>query len=194
MGTVAEIEEAVGTARDGGCDQLVLLHCVSAYPASPEDACLANIAELARRFNVPVGLSDHTMGTAVSVAAVAMGAVAIEKHFTLSRADGGVDSAFSLEPEELNRLVVDAKVAALARGGPDIGPKGTEEGSRKYRRSLYVVADIPAGDEFTEMNIRSIRPGLGLPPKHYKALLGLRASRDLKRGEAMEWGMVEGGE
>ncbi len=194
MGTINEINEAVMVARGAGCEHLVLLHCVSAYPASPEDAHLANIGELQSRFGVIAGLSDHTMGTAVSVAAVAMGACVIEKHFTLSRVDGGVDSAFSLEPDELVRLVDETKVAAVACCGPDIGPKEAEKGVLNYRRSLYVVDDIDAGDKFTEQNIRSIRPGFGLPPKHYKSLLGRRASRDVKRGEPLDWAMVDGGE
>lgn len=185
-----EIAEAVATARSAGCRELVLLHCVSSYPAPPEAANLRRIPALADRFGVPVGLSDHTMGIAVSVAAVALGAAVIEKHVCLSRADGGVDAAFSLEPDELAQLAaaVGSAHAALGHGGPE--RPAAEEGARAFRRSLYVVADTAKGTILTVSHIRSIRPGLGLAPKHLKEVLGRKASRDLKRGEPLAWDMV----
>ena len=190
MGSLDEIGDAVNAARGAGCRELALLHCVSAYPTPFDQANLANIGVLAERFEVPVGLSDHTMGTVVPVAATALGAAIIEKHVTLSRADGGVDSAFSLEPDELKQLVDDVAIAAETRAGPRFGAKEAEAGSLNYRRSLYVVADIEAGECFTESNVRSIRPGFGLPPKHLKSVLGKTASRALKRGEPLAEDMI----
>lgn len=185
-----EIGEAIETARSAGCKDLILLHCISSYPAPAADSNLRRIPALAAKFGTFVGLSDHTMGIAVPIAATAIGAVAIEKHFTLARADGGVDSAFSLEKEELAALAEALKQAHLALGdGKPARPKA-EEGSRAFRRSLYVVADVPAGAPLTPENVRSIRPGLGLKPKHYKEILGRPAGRDLKRGEPLDWDMV----
>lgn len=194
MATLDEIEVAVSAARGAGCKDLCLLHCVSSYPAPIEDTNLANIAALRERFCVVAGLSDHTMGTTVAVAASALGASVIEKHFTLARADGGVDSAFSLEPHELKELVDSCRIATIAVGKASFGAKSAEQGSLVYRRSLYAVADIKKGEAFSEKNVRSIRPAYGLKPKHYMALMGKIAERDIAYGEPMAWDMVEGGE
>jgi pseudaminic acid synthase len=187
MTNVEEIGEAVSTARNAGAVDLVLLHCVSAYPAKYQDANLRTIADIAERFGVMTGLSDHTPGTACAVAAVALGACVIEKHFTLRRADGGPDSAFSLEPDEFRRLVEDCRNAWLSIGAADYRRSEEERGSRVFRRSLYVVADIAAGEELTAGNVRSIRPGFGLPPKFLPEVLGRQAARALKRGEPLAW-------
>lgn len=187
---IGEIAEAVAAARDGGCRQLILLHCTSGYPTPPVDSNLRTISHLGEMFDVVVGLSDHTLGTAVSVAGVALGACVLEKHFTLRRSDGGVDSAFSLEPEELTELVASSKVAWEAIGRVNYKIEPSEKAIRTFRRSLYVVADIRAGEQLSEQNVRSIRPGLGLPPKHLNDVLGRQASRDLRRGEALQWDMI----
>jgi pseudaminic acid synthase len=187
----AEMTAAVEAARAGGCRKICLLHCVSGYPAPAEDANLATIADMQRRFGVQIGLSDHTMGIAVPVAAVALGATVIEKHVTLRRADGGPDSAFSLQPEELKAMIEAMRVAWQARGRIDYSRKQSEAGNAQFRRSLYVVADIPAGAVLTEANVRSIRPGLGLAPKHLDVVLGRMASRPLKRGEPLRADMIE---
>lgn len=186
-----EIAEAVQAARDGGCAELCLLHCVSGYPTPAEEANLATIADMAARFGVQVGLSDHTEGVAVSVAAVALGATVIEKHVTLRRADGGPDSAFSLEPEELAQMVSAMRTAWAARGKVDYSRKASEAGNAQFRRSLYVVADIAAGEALSSANIRSIRPGFGLPPKMLPEVLGRRARRALKRGEPLSADMFD---
>lgn len=193
MATLEETEEAVAAARDAGATAIAVLHCVSAYPAPPEEANLASIRDLQRRLGTVVGLSDHTMDTHIATLAVGMGACLIEKHVTLARADGGVDSAFSLEPDELARLVRDARVAHAAIGAPAYGPTESEKKTLKFRRSLYVVADVRAGEELTEASVRSIRPALGLAPKWLDAVLGRRAARDLMRGEPFAADMVEGG-
>lgn len=193
MGSLEEIRAAVAAARGAGAERLVVLHCVSAYPAPAEEANLRTIADLADKLGVVTGLSDHTMDTTVATLSVAMGACLIEKHVTLARADGGVDSAFSLEPDELARLVRDTRMAHAALGAPAYRPTKSEEAGLKFRRSLYVVQDVPAGSELTAKNIRSIRPNLGLAPKHYETVLGRRATRDLKRGEPLAAAMVEGG-
>jgi N-acetylneuraminate synthase len=187
---LSDIAEAVAAAREGGCKEIMLLQCTSGYPTPPADSNLKTIANLGETFDRVVGLSDHTMGTAVPVAAVALGACAIEKHFTLRRADGGVDSAFSLEPEELARLTADCRTAWEAMGRVQYGVAGSEKSIRALRRSLYVVKDIAAGEELTEENIRSIRPGLGLAPKFLPDVLGRPASRALKRGTALDWSMI----
>lgn len=186
-----EIEEAVQTAREAGAIELVVLHCTAAYPAPLEEANLATIKTLADRLRVVSGLSDHTLGITVSALAVAMGASFIEKHFTLSRADGGVDSAFSLEPHELSELVKAARIAKLAAGKPTFGSTISEEGVLRNRRSLYVVKDIAKGEVLTMSNIRSIRPANGLKPKFLHSVLGCRASRDLKYGEPLNIDMVQ---
>ncbi|WP_342238675.1 pseudaminic acid synthase [Inquilinus sp. OTU3971] len=191
LANLGEIQDVITTARKGGADGLVVLHCISAYPAPMEDANLRTIPNLAETFGVISGLSDHTMGTAASVTAVALGGSVIEKHFTLARADGGPDSAFSLEPAEFTRLVEDCKSAWAALGAIRYDLKGSEAGNIVYRRSLYVTRDVKAGETLTEANIRSIRPGYGLAPKHLPEVLGRRASRDLARGEPLAWPMVE---
>ena len=188
MTSEAEIEEALDAA--GGPGNTALLHCVSAYPARFADANLRALPWLAERFGCPVGLSDHTPGTASAVAAVALGAVIIEKHFTLARADGGPDSAFSLEPDELGRLVTDCRNAWEALGEPVLRRGEVETGNKQFRRSLYVVEDTLAGAALTDANVRSIRPGYGLEPKRLPEVLGRPAARDLKRGEPLAWEMV----
>lgn len=190
MASEAEIEEAVTTARDAGCKDLVLLHCISAYPAPIDQANLRQMPELARRFGSVPGLSDHTLGTTAAVAAVALGACLIEKHFTISRADKGPDSEFSLEPADLERLCQNAKDAWLALGTAGFEPQEVEVGSMVFRRSLYITADLEAGDILTSQNLRRIRPGQGLPPKHYEALLGMRVREHVKRGTAVYWGLL----
>jgi len=189
--TLQEIEDAVGAARAAGANELIVLHCTAAYPAPPEEANLATISELARRFDVVVGLSDHTLGTAVAVLSVSLGASFIEKHFTLSRKDGGVDSAFSLEPRELEELVSAAKVAQFAIGVPTFGPTESEASVLRNRRSLYVVKPIAKGETFTNENVRSIRPANGLPPKHLSSILGARATRNLSFGEPLSFEVIE---
>ncbi|HYD70511.1 pseudaminic acid synthase [Azospirillum sp.] len=187
LATLGEIDEAVAAARDGGADELILLHCVSGYPTPPEDANLATLPHLAAAFGVPAGLSDHTQGLAVPVAAVALGAALVEKHLCLSRADGGVDAAFSLEPGEFRAMAEACRAAWKAVGRVNYGVKPSEAGGRSYRRSLYAVADIAAGEAFTMANVRSIRPGFGLAPKHLPAVLARRAARAIKRGEPLCW-------
>ena len=192
MASLLEIEDAVAAARAAGAAEIIVLHCVAAYPAPPDEINLATIADLARRLDVAVGLSDHTLDTVVATAAVAAGAAMVEKHVTLRRADGGVDSAFSLEPEELARLVRDARTAWSAIGAPSYGPTESEKSGLIWRRSLYVVADVAAGERLTADNVRSIRPSLGLPPRHLGAVLGRRAARALRRGQPLAADMVEG--
>lgn len=190
MATVAELDETVRTAREAGCKDLVLLKCTSTYPASPENTNIRTIPHMRELFGCEVGLSDHTMGIGAAVASVTLGASVIEKHFTLRRADGGVDSGFSLEPEEMHALVIESERAWLALGQVSYGPTEAEKGSMAYRRSLYVVRDIQAGEIFTRENLRAIRPGLGLPPKHFEAILGRQAKRSLVMGTALNWDMV----
>ncbi len=187
MANLDEIDEAVRTARENGCDDIVLLHCVSSYPAPDEQSNVRTVPDLAERFGVISGLSDHTFGSAVAVASIALGGSVVEKHFTLARSDGGPDSAFSLEPEEFKMLVEDCKRAWRSLGDPSYDLQGCEQGSVAFRRSIYVVRDIRAGEELTRENVRSIRPGHGLPPKHLPEVLGRRATRDLKRGEPLAW-------
>lgn len=189
MATLAEVAEAVEVVRAAGAP-LLLLHCVSGYPTPPEDCDLRTIPHLAAAFDAPVGLSDHTSGHAVPVAAAALGAVMVEKHFTLSRADGGVDAAFSLEPHEFKAMAEAVRDGWRALGRINYAAAPSEAGGREYRRSLYVVADVAAGEPLTPANIRSIRPGFGLAPKHWDSLLGRPAARDLKRGEPLDWSMV----
>ncbi|MCR5872854.1 pseudaminic acid synthase [Phenylobacterium sp. J426] len=190
MANLAEIEAARDAALSGGAPGVVLLHCVSSYPAPLEDANVRTVADMAERFGCPVGLSDHTPGTVASVAAVALGASVIEKHFTLARADGGPDAAFSLEPPEFKALVGDCKAAWRSLGRAQYDLVGSERGNVQFRRSLYVSADVPAGETLTKANVRSIRPGDGLPPADLDAVLGKAAARDLKRGEPLAWDMV----
>jgi N-acetylneuraminate synthase len=190
MANLEEIGEAVRTARENGCDQIVLLHCVSSYPAPDEQSNVRTVPDLAERFGVVSGLSDHTFGSAVAVASIALGGSVVEKHFTLARADGGPDAAFSLEPDEFTTLVQDCKRARTALGKPTYDLQGCERSSVVFRRSIYVVRDIAVGEELTSENIRSIRPGHGLPPKYLPEVLGRKASRDLKRGDPLDWNSV----
>ncbi len=187
MANAAEIDETVRTARAAGCRDLVLLKCTSTYPATPANTNLLTIPNLREWSGCQVGLSDHTMGIGAAVAAVALGATVIEKHFTLARADGGVDSAFSLEPAELRALVVESERAWQALGHICYGASADEQKSLQFRRSLYAVADIAAGETFTRDNLRAIRPGLGLAPKHLDHLLGKTARRHLVRGTPLRW-------
>jgi pseudaminic acid synthase len=193
LASLAEIGEAVAAARGAGAKDIVLLHCVSAYPAPADQYNLRRMPELARRFGVWAGLSDHTLGSTTAVAAASLGAVMIEKHVTLARANGGPDSGFSLEPEEFAGLVRDVREAWQALGSDEFVRQAAEAPNAIFRRSLYVVADMRAGEIFTAANLRSIRPGNGLPPKHYEALLGRRAARDIKRGTPVDWSLVESG-
>lgn len=190
MATAAMLEEAVGAAREAGCQDLVLLKCTSNYPASPEFSNLATIPHMRALFGCHVGLSDHTLGIGAAVASVALGAVAIEKHVTLARSEGGVDADFSLEPAELRQLVDESLRAWQAVGGVSYGPLDHERGSLVFRRSLYVVQDMKPGDVLTAENLRPIRPGFGLPPKYFEALLGKRVTRAVARGTAMSWDLI----
>ena len=190
MANLEEITEAVDTARQGGCNDLVLLHCISSYPAPVEQSNLRTIPDLAKRFNVVSGLSDHTLGTTVSIASVALGACVIEKHVTLSREDKGPDSDFSLEPGELEKLCNETKKAWLALGEAGYERKPSEEASMKFRRSIYVVEDVKAGEIFTEKNIRRIRPGHGLKPKYFEGILGKVALSDIKKGMPLSWDKI----
>lgn len=182
MATVAELDETVRTAREYGCKDLILLKCTSTYPASPENTNIITIPHMRELFNVQVGLSDHTMGTGVAVASVALGATVIEKHFTLDRADGGVDSAFSMEPGEMKALVRETERAWQSLGKITYGPTEKEKGSLKFRRSIYAIKNIKAGEEFTPENIRVIRPGHGLEPKYFEKILGRRANKSISKG------------
>jgi pseudaminic acid synthase len=190
MATLAEIDEAVRAARDGGARQIALLHCTSAYPAPPDEANLRTIPHLADAFGLPVGLSDHTQGIAVPVAAVALGAAIIEKHFTVSRATPTADAAFSLEPAELRAMVDQIRVAEAAVGGIRRAPTEHEAGGRRLRRSLFVVADVRAGERLTADNVRSIRPADGLHTRHLPDVLGRRATRDIARGTPLSWDLL----
>ena len=190
MASVEEIEEALQSARDAGATQIALLKCTSAYPAPADEMNLRTIPEMARRFGVPVGLSDHTMGIAAPVAAVALGACIIEKHLTLSRATPGPDSAFSLEPHEFKAMVEAVRTAEKALGEAHFGVSAKEEASRVFRRSLFVVEDVKRGEMFTEANVRSIRPGHGLHTRHLAEVLGKRAMRDIERGTPLSWDLV----
>jgi len=187
MATVEEIEEAVERARQAGAKEIALLKCTNAYPAAAEEMNLRTIPELSRRFAVPVGLSDHTMGIAVPVAAVALGACIIEKHLTLSRATPGPDSAFSLEPQEFKAMVDAVRTAEKALGSVNFGVSPHEQASRGFRRSLFVVQDMDEGEAFTVANVRSIRPGNGLHPRHFAEVLGKNAAQGIKRGTPLSW-------
>jgi len=190
MATVAELDETIRAAREARCKDIVLLKCTSTYPATAANTNTLTIPHMRELFACEVGLSDHTMGVGVSVASVALGATVIEKHFTLNRADGGVDSTFSLEPAEMAQLVVEAERAWQALGQVNYGPTEAEKKSLQFRRSLYVVQDLKAGDVFTRDNIRAIRPGYGLPPKFFDILLGKRVARDVKRGTPLSWKLL----
>lgn len=187
MATVAELDETVRAAREAGCKDLILLKCTSTYPATATNTNILTIPHLRDLFSCEVGLSDHTMGVGVSVASVALGATVVEKHFTLNRADGGVDSAFSMEPFEMAQLVVETERAWQALGDVCYGPIEAEQASIQFRRSLYVVKDLKAGEVLTRENVRAIRPGLGLPTKYYDLVLGKAVNYDVKRGTALKW-------
>lgn len=192
MASVAELDEAVRAARDAGCRDIILLKCTSTYPASPENTNLRTLPHLRELFDVQVGVSDHTLGIGVAVASIALGATVIEKHFTLSRADGGVDSAFSLEPPEMKLLVEESERAWRALGKVAYGPMEKERASLKFRRSLYITKDLQTGDILTPENVRSIRPGFGLAPKYYDLVIGKRVPRAVSKGTALSWDLIGG--
>jgi pseudaminic acid synthase len=191
MADLAEMTEAVETLSAAGCRDLILLHCISAYPAPASEANLRTITDLAQRFGLPIGLSDHTLGVGVPIAAVALGALAIEKHVTLARADGGSDSAFSLEPHELATLVEGCRVAWEAIGTANYDRTPSEAGNSMFRRSIYAVMDIAAGEQLSAHSIRVIRPGNGLAPRYFEGLIGKRARVAIARGTAMRWDLIE---
>jgi len=188
--TAADIDESVRVLREAGCRQLILLKCTSTYPSTPENTNLLTIPHMSQLFGCPVGLSDHTMGIGVAVAAVALGAPVVEKHFTLCRADGGVDSAFSLEPQELASLVVETKRAWQGLGHIQYGVQEAEKNSRQFKRSIYVVKDIKAGESFSEENIRVIRPGDGLEPKYYTQILGRTSRQAIPAGTPLTFDLA----
>ncbi|MGH8176167.1 MAG: pseudaminic acid synthase [Steroidobacter sp.] len=190
MASVGELDETVRSARQAGCKDLILLKCTSSYPASPANTNILTIPHLRQLFGCEVGLSDHTAGVGVSVASVALGATVIEKHFTIDRADGGVDSAFSMEPNEMAQLVVETERAWQALGQVSYGITEAEKKSVQFRRSLYVVKDLQAGEVLTTENVRAIRPGLGLPTRYLPVLLGKRVSRSVPRGTALTWELI----
>jgi len=191
MASMEEIEEAIAAARSAGATQMALLRCTSAYPAPPDEMNLRSIPDLARRFGIPIGLSDHTPGIAVSIAAVSLGATLIEKHLTISRADGGPDSAFSLEPQEFKALVDAIRTTEKALGSVQYGPTAHERSTRAFRRSLFIVRPLKKGEAFTAENVRSIRPANGLHPRHLPEVIGRRASVDIEGGTPLAWELVE---
>ena len=190
MASIAELDDTVRAARQAGCQDLVLLKCTSTYPATADNTNILTIPHMRELFGCEVGLSDHTMGVGVSVASVALGATVIEKHFTLNRADGGVDSSFSMEPAEMTQLVVETERAWQALGRVAYGPTAAEEKSIVFRRSLYVVKDLQAGEKLTADNVRAIRPGLGLPTKYLEQVLGKTVKQSVVRGTALSWDMM----
>lgn len=192
MADAEEIGEAIEAARAGGCHELAILHCVSGYPAPAADYNLATLPEMQRRFGLVTGLSDHTLDNTTAISSVALGASIIEKHFTLDRSGGGPDDSFSLEPGELAALCKDARTAWSALGKVDFGRKSSEQGNAQFRRSLYFVKDLKAGDLITEDAVRSVRPGFGLAPKHLDAVLGRRVKTDVNHGVAVTWNHIEG--
>jgi N-acetylneuraminate synthase len=191
MASRAEIRESVAMLREAAASGIVLLQCTSAYPAPPESMHLRTIPELAREFSLPIGLSDHTMGSVVPVAAVGLGACVVEKHITLARADGGPDAGFSMEPAEFGEMVRAVRTAEAALGEPTAEPDVVEENLKRYRRSLYVVRDVEAGQPFTDENVKSIRPGGGLPPREIDRVIGRRATRRIERGTPLDETMIE---
>ena len=191
MASIAELDETVRTVREAGCEEFVLLKCTSTYPAAPVNSNVLTIPHMREMFGCEVGLSDHTLGVGAALAAVAHGATVIEKHFTLRRADGGVDSAFSLEPEEMRMLVVETERAWQSMGKVTYGPTNEEKASLIYRRSLYIAEDMKKGDELTEKNLRIVRPGLGLEPKYYDILLGRKVNQEVKEGTALQWELIQ---
>ena len=191
MAKLAEIDDAVRAARESGCAQIVLLKCTSTYPATPANTNIITIPNLREATGCQVGLSDHTMGCGVAVASVAMGATVLEKHFTLRRADGGVDSTFSMEPDEFAQLRIESERAWQSLGQVTYGGTAAEEKSRIFRRSLYISADLKAGDRLSKANVRIIRPGYGLPPKYFETILGKRINRDVSLGTAVGWDLLD---
>lgn len=191
MATVEELDLTVRTAKENGCKDLILLKCTSNYPASPENTNVSTIPHMRDLFEVQVGLSDHTMGNGAACVAVGLGATVIEKHFTLRRADGGVDSAFSLEPEELKALVVETKRAWQSVGKVSYGPGTSEKPSMSFRRTLYITEDMKEGDRISSENMRAIRPGMGLPPKYYETMMGKKVKADIKKGTPVSWDIIE---
>lgn len=190
MATIAEMDEAIRAIREEGNNQIILLKCTSTYPASPKDSNLLTIPHMKELFNCDVGLSDHTLGIGVPIASVALGATVIEKHFTISREDGGVDSAFSLEPAEMKMLVEESKRAWESLGQISYGITEKERASLKFRRSLYITSDLKAGDILTHENVRSIRPGFGLPPKYTNQVLGKTVKKDIQKGTPVSWELI----
>ncbi|WP_172196395.1 pseudaminic acid synthase [Saccharibacillus qingshengii] len=190
MASIAELDETVRAARESGCENLVLLKCTSSYPAPPNDTNIITLPHMEQLFGCTVGMSDHTMGVGVSVAAVALGACVIEKHFTLRRSDGGVDSAFSLEPEEMSMLVTETERAWQSLGQITYGATEREKGSLKHRRSLYISKDLKKGDVLTRENVKAIRPGMGLPTKYLDHLLGRSVSKDVVKGTPLSWEVI----
>ena len=190
MATFAELDETVEAARSAGCNDLVLLKCTSTYPSTPDDSNILTIPEMRSRYGCEIGISDHTMGIGVSVAAVALGATVVEKHFTLQRSDGGVDSAFSMEPQEMAQLVLETERAWQALGKVQHGPAEKEKASLVFRRSLYVVADVKAGEKLTPANVLAIRPGNGIAPKFYDEVIGKTAKRDITRGTPLSHDLI----
>ncbi|PEE40675.1 pseudaminic acid synthase [Bacillus pseudomycoides] len=190
MATISELDETVNAARAAGCKDLILLKCTSTYPASPDNTNIYTIPHMRDLFQCEVGLSDHTLGVGAAIASVAMGATVIEKHFTLSRADGGVDSAFSMEPDELKSLVIETERAWKALGEIYYGPTDMEKNSLKFRRSLYVAQDMKAGDVLTVENLKAIRPGYGLAPKYLPILLGKKVKKDVVKGTPVNWNLI----
>ena len=190
MASIAELDEMVSTIRKCGCENFILLKCTSTYPATPDNTNISTIPHLKKLFNCEVGLSDHTMGIGVAVASVALGATVIEKHFTLRRSDGGVDSTFSIEPEEMKSLVEETERAWQSLGAVTYGPTEKEKKSLVFRRSLYIAKDVKAGEILTKENLRIVRPGNGLPPKYYEIFLGKTVKRDIKKGTPVQWELV----
>ena len=190
MASVAELSEAVNTARSAGCKDLILLKCTSTYPATADNTNLLTIPHMRDLFACQVGLSDHTMGVGVSVASVVLGATVIEKHFTLSRAEGGVDSAFSMEPQELAQLVIETERAHQALGNIRYGASDAEKKSLQFRRSIYFVKDVAAGETLTEAHVRIIRPGMGLAPKHIDNVIGRKPKANVRRGTPVSWDLL----
>ena len=187
MATIAELDETVQAAREAGCKDLILLKCTSTYPASPENTNIITIPHMSDLFQCQVGLSDHTIGTGVAVASISLGATVVEKHFTLNRSDGGVDSTFSMEPAEMQSLVAESERAWQALGNVTYGPSAKEKASMVFRRSLYISEDMDKGDIFTKENLRVIRPGYGLPPKYYELILGRKIEKKAKKGTPVDW-------
>lgn len=191
MADSEEIQEAIDAAREGGCKELAILHCVSGYPAPAEDYNLRTISDMVRRFGLVTGLSDHTLDNTTAITSVALGSSIIEKHFTLDRRGGGADDSFSLEPLELAQLCRDSKTAWNSLGKIDYGRKPSEKGNAQFRRSLYINSTIAAGEILTEENVKSVRPGYGLAPKHYEDILGKRVKKDLLAGDPLLWEHIE---